>query len=290
MQVVERFFTLGTWRNMWRRLDLAIYDCRLTIPRGFDTCRQVAICNGSSAPIYSQFHRFAAYGVSVDPVLDGGNWVAGLRLLDENAQTFRIPSGTFTLRAVASEVSAEGFTFVDGFDADGNEIFGETTLAFVDGTSDGTQQYTKLPHIQKAITTSPVRLYAVDVDSGEATLIASYAPGETIPSYRQYSAAGFVSGNPTATDSPTVVSAICKLGFAPSVSANDLVIPSLVGALKLGLQALSYEDRTDPKNSEIYWKNAVGLLDAELQELQASEQPSIAFSPEFGCGSVRNTR
>jgi hypothetical protein len=31
MQVVERFFTLGTWRNMWRRLDLAIYDNRLNL-------------------------------------------------------------------------------------------------------------------------------------------------------------------------------------------------------------------------------------------------------------------
>lgn len=299
MQVVERFFSLGTWRSMWRRLDLAIYDGRLTLPRGFDTLRQISACN-NAAPIYSQFHRFAAFGVSVDSSAIMAGWYSRLRLTDENAQTFRIPSGTFTLRAVATEVNAEGLTLVGGFDQDENELFSEITLALVNGAANTTQQFTKLPHIQKAVTTGAVLLYAVDTTTAEATLIASYAPGETIPAYRQYDASGFFRAG-IADDDPVVVSAICKLGFVAAVSSRDIITPGNIGALRLGLMALQFEDRVDGANAGLYWgpnfpertgkmHGAIDLLDAELSELQASEIPAIQFSPEFAAGSVRNCR
>jgi hypothetical protein len=304
MQVVERFFTLGTWRNMWRRINLAVYDCRITLPRGFDTCRQVASCGGVT-PIYSQFHRFTGFGLAVSP-LDigqsgiGPGWFSGLRLVDEAAQTFRIPSGTFTLRAVATEVNADGFTFIGGFDADENELFGEIPLPFVNGAANGTQHYTSLPRIEKAVTTNPVLLYAVDTTTAVATLLGAFAPGETHPAYRQYSVAGLTTEDPDAD--PAVVSAICKLGFVPAVAANDLIVPGNIGALKLGLQALAFEDKVDPANAGIYWgpnfpdrasgkmSGAIDLLDAELEELQAGETQTFAFSPSFACGEVRNAR
>lgn len=284
MQVVERFFTLGTWRNMWRRLNLAIYDNTLTLPRGLDTCRQIASCGGVT-PIYSQFHRFVGFGLAFDP-LDTAGWYNGLTLIDEQAQTFRTPTGTFTLRAVATEVNDDGFTFVGGFDENDSELFGEITLAFVNGAANGTQEYTQLPRIEKAVTTNPVLLYAVDTTTAEATLISSFAPGETQPAYRQYSIAGVASE----TDDPPVVSAICKLGFILAVSSNDLIIPGNIGALKLGLMSIQYEDKTDPANAKIYMANAIALLDAELEELQAAEMPAIHFSPDFACGNVRNCR
>lgn len=302
MQVVELFFSLGTWRSMWRRLTLNVYDGRLTIPRGFDTCRQVASGCGCPIPIYSQFHRFAGFGVSVvdstlqfEPRLSG--WVAGLRLLDENAQTFRIPTGTFTLRAVATEVSADGLTLIGGFDADGNELFGEITLALINGAANTTQQYTQLPEIQKAVTTNAVLLYAVDTTTAVATLIASYAPGETIPSYRQYDAAGFCSST---TDAP-VVSAICKLGFMTAVTSNDIIIPGNINALALGLQSIGFRDKVDPVNAGIYMgpnspaktgkmAGAIDILDAELEELQASEQTVLQVSENFACGNIPNVR
>lgn len=283
MQVVERFFTLGTWRNMWRRLDLAIYDDRLTLPRGFDTLRQVSACD-NPAPIYSQFHRFAGCGVSVDPVFSG--WSTGFRLVDDNAQTFIIPSGTFTLRAVATEVNAEGLTLIGGFDADENELFGEITLALINGATNTTQEYTKLPHIQKAVTSNAVLLYAVDTTTSVATLIASYAPGETLPTYRQYN----VSGVSSETDDPPVVSAICKLGFVAAVSVNDIIVPGMIGALRLGLMSLQFEERVDRQNAKAYMADAIELLDAELSELQSSEQPLFQVSPDFGAGGVRNCR
>jgi hypothetical protein len=294
MQVVERFFSLGTWRNMWRRLDLTVYDNTLTIPRGFDTCRAIGACGGGPAPIYSQFHRFAGYGVAVDPVGNfgpiGSDWFGGLRLIDESAQTFRKPTGTFTLRAVAQEANATGFTFIGGRDQNGTELFGQTTLAFVNGAADGTQQYTRLPEIQKAVTSKAVLLYSVDTTSGVATLLASYAPGETIPSYRQYSAHGLTTDNNQDGISDQTLSAICKLAFCPALSPNDLVIPGNLGSLKLGLMSLGYEEHTDPQNAKIYMDNAIALLDAELGELEGAEAPAMNFSRDYGCGSIPSPR
>lgn len=279
---------------MWKKLTLAVYDNTLTIPRGFDTCHKVESCGGSF-PLYSQFHRFAGYGLSCDSVYPIHYCAGGLKLIDENAQTFRIPTGTFTLRAVATEISAEGLTFIGGFDQNSAELFGDITLALVNGTANGSQQYTQLPQIQKAVTTNAVSLYAVDTTTAVATLIAVFAPGETIPVYRKYAIAGACSST---TDTP-LVSAICKLSFVPAISANDIVVPSHIGALRLGLMAHRFEERVDPVNGQLYWGpnhpeqtgkmyGAVDLLDSELREIQAAEQPIFNVSPDFACGGIRN--
>lgn len=274
---------------MWKRIDLAILDNKLTLPRGFDTCRQIAACS-NSAPIYSQFHRFAGFGcsVDVDPVFQG--WFTGLRLTDEAAQTFITPTGTFKLRAVATEVSAAGLTLIGGFDANDNELFGEITLALINGAANTTQQFTKMPQIKKAVTSNAVLLYAVDTTTSVATLVSSFAPGETIPNYRQYDASGFLTDADGDDDDPPVVSAICKLGFSLAVSDNDLIIPGNIGALKLGLMATNFEDKVDPANAKIYMDNAIALLDAELQELQSAEQLVFNVSPSFACGGIPNVR
>lgn len=293
-QVIEKFFTCGTWKSMWRRLNLAIYDNTLTIPRGFDTCRQVESCCGP-LPLYSQFHRFAAYGSPCDSIFSYCE--SGLKLIDEQAQTFRIPTGTFYLRAVATEVNADGFSFLGGFDENEKELFDVVTLALTSGSTTTTQKYTQLPQIEKAVTNDAVYLYAVDTTTGEATLIGSYAPGETLPNYRKYSTAGIFSS----TDDPPIVRAICKLGFVAVVALNDIVIPSNLGALRLGLMSWQFEERVDPDNAAKYWGpsypnqtgkmyGAIDLLDAELAELQAGEQPGMNVAHDFGCGSIHNVR
>lgn len=283
-QVCERFFTVGTWKSMWRKMNLASYSGIVTLPRGVDTCRQIRPCFGLAFPLYSQFHRGAGWGACCDS-LSLANCGAGATLIDENAQTFRIPTGTYKLRAVATEAADPGLTLMGGFDGDGNEIFGTEALVLMNGTSNGTTTYTGLPYIRKAVTAGAVLLYSVDTTTAEATLIASYAPGETIPEYRQYSS-GFTSSE----DDPQTVRAICKLGLVLAVSADDLVIPGHIGALKLGLMALQFEDKVDPANAKIYMQDAIDLLDSELRELDAAEQPLFSVSPNFGCGSIPNVR
>lgn len=305
-QVTERFFTLGTWRSMWKRPILKIFGHTLTIPRGFDTCRGADPVHGTPFPIYSQFHSFAAQG-------RGGNWDwdwsgvvgtgwggqsghphYGLHLIDESAQTFVRPHGTYILRAAATEVADPGMTFIGGFDENGNELFGAINLPLVNGNADTTQKFTKLPEIQKAVTTNPVSLYSVDTTTSVATLIANYAPGETIPNYRQYSAGG--------GRDQQLVRAVCKLGFVPAIADNDVILPGHLGALKLGLMALSFEDKVDMKNAGMYWGpnypdkrpgapyGAIDLLDSEISELEEAETPAFMVDSHFGAGAVPNVR
>lgn len=270
---------------MWRRINLASYAGVVTLPRGVDTCRQIRPCFGVSFPIYSQFHRGAGWGVCCDS-LSLAQCGSGLTLVDENAQTFRIPTGTYTLRAVATEAADPGLSFQGGFDADGNELFATENLALINGTANGTTAYTGLPYIRKAVTVGAVLLYSVDTTTSDATLIASYAPGETIPEYRQYT---FGCGGDEEND-PQVVSTICKLALVLAVASDDLVIPGNIGALKLGLMAIQFEDKVDPANAKIYMQDAIDLLDAEVKELDSAEEAGFFVSPSFGCGSIVNVR
>lgn len=292
-QVNERFFTLGTWKAMWKRPTLKVFGNTITLPRGFDTCRGVKPFGGSALPIYSAFHRFAAHGRCWTDNSQYGGWLGGLTLNNESAQTFVIPdyTTTFTLRTVAgAEAGPPQMRLVGGFDENDDEILGTITLDLT-GTDDTTQQYVKLPEIQKDVTTGAVQLYAVDTTTSVATLIAVYAPGETIPGYRQYTIGWGGDG--------TLVTTLCKLGFEPAIAADDLVIPGNMGALKLGLQAREFEDKVDPVNAGIYWgpnypertgkmAGAIDLLDSEAAELDASEQPLFNVSPDYGAGSIVN--
>lgn len=272
---------------MWRRINLASYSGVVTLPRGVDTCRQIRPCFGVSFPIYSQFHHGAGWGSCCDSISLAQCGSGGQTLIDENAQTFRIPTGTYTLRAVATEAADPGLTFQGGFDADGNERFSTESLALINGSSDGTTLYTALPYIRKVVTAGAVSLYSVDTTTLEPTLIANYAPGETIPEYRQYSGFGCTADE---EDDPQVVSAICKLALVLAVASDDLVIPGNIGALKLGLMAIQFEDKVDPANAKIYMQDALDLLDSELKELDSAEQAAFMVSPHFGCGSIVNVR
>lgn len=279
-QVNERFFTLGTWRAMWKRPTLKVFGCTVTLPRGFDTCRGVKPFGGSAIPIYSAFHRFAAHGRCWTDNSAWGGWLGGFTLSNESAQTFVVPYGTFTLRTVCgTETGPPQMRLIGGFDENDDEILGTTTLDLT-GTDDTTQQYVKLPEIQKDVTTGAVHLYAVDVDTSVATLIAVYAPGETIPSYRQYNVGQGLD--------ETLLTTLCKLGFEPAIAADDLIVPGNMGALKLGLQALTFEERVDPANAKIYWADSINLLDSESAELDAAEQPLFNVSPDYGAGSIIN--
>ncbi len=279
---------------MWKRPVLQVFGSILTLPRGFDTCRGAESAHGAPLPLYSSFHSFVAYGRT--HWLDWGTGFMhhGLTLIDEAAQTFVHPEGTYTLRAVATEVNSTGITLIGGFDQNDVEVLGSITLPLANGATNTTQQYTKLPEIQKVVTAGAVSLYSVDTTTSVATLIAVYAPGETIPAYRQYRVGHGMDGK--------CVHTLCKLGFEPAISPNDIVMPAHVGALKLGLQALQFEDKTDPTNAGLYWGpnyparnpgkpyGAVDLLDSEIDELDGAETPAFNVSPNFGAGSVINVR
>lgn len=289
IQVIERFFMLGTWRSCWKRPLLTVYDGTITLPRGFDAAETIEYCCGGSVPIYSRFHQFAGYGSRTVWFPCG---CAALRLHSDSVQSFRTPTGTFTLRIVAETpfILTDSMALSGGKDENEEEIFGVTSLSLVDGVNDFAQQYTELPYIQKIVTDNEIKVYTVDTTTSDATLIAVYAPGETVPSYRQYEVSGFANGD--------TVRALCKLGFIFPVSSTDLVLPANMGALKTGLMALRYEDKNDPERAGKFWGpnypenrpgemyGAIDLLDSELGELHDAEIPAMNIPHTFGAGAI----
>lgn len=123
--------------------------------------------------------------------------------------------------------------------------------------------------------------YLAEVTTETQTLIASIFPGELVSGYRRYAVPNLEDGS--------IVQCLCKRAYVPSVSDNDIVIPSNLGALKLAMMALQYEDKNDWDRSDQYWNRAFALLEQDRQEFDGdSALPTFNFAGDFGAGSIVN--
>jgi len=257
-EVIEEFLINGKWRNTMRKVVIPIYDNKITLPRELQSCSGIKLIPAGDNVrwqmpllIYGQFHEFH-HGPTA-------RWdCTGAVYPDSNqAQTFIVPSAGFTLRAVSTETRGS-LTFIGGTDAANAEYFDSVSLAITNGTVTTSRIWNTLPRIQKSVTNVGVQLYAVN--GSTATLIAVYAPGETVPSYTRYTVA-----NPP-TDAPGCF-ALCKLAFNPVVADNDIVYPGLIRALKNGLLAIEREKARERDAALELWATAVHALDNDRKEL-----------------------
>lgn len=88
----------------------------------------------------------------------------------------------------------------------------------------------------------------------------------------------------------SIVIAICKRAYVPLSSDNDPVIPDNTGALKLGLMALQYEDKSDRDRAIPFWNDGYALLDIEREEIEQAEVPVFNVRGDFGAGQIVNVR
>jgi len=276
-QVVERLLTFGMWRNTIRRIRVPIYDECITLPRELGSLLGIKVefsntrC-GCPTAIYSRFHEFAH-------CISCGS--CGTYDLSDNVQTFRTPTGSFHLRVKTTEGVNKTITFLRGMDTNWDEYFDSETLTFGTGTYTTTRTWNAIPQIQKVETTNQVELYSVDSTTSVETLIAIYAPSETIPSYRRYKVPG--CGN--------AITALIqgKLAFNPVSQDNDIVYPGVLGALKMGLKALQSEDTEEDERATRNWRDAVEILNNDLQQMDGdAEIPTFKVFPGFAAGDVCN--
>lgn len=272
-QVQERLMSKGVWSGGWVIVrDIPIHNGTITVPRRFKTCAGVNLCCGPR-PIYSRFWKFT----------ESARTVAcsnGVTPVNDQAQTFITPSGTYKLRIKSSTVAdnTKQVTLFGGLDEDGDELFDSVALTITSGTPDTTtRQFTALPRIAKVATAGQVDLYSVDVTTSEETLIATYAPYETLPGYKQYEIEN--------VGEQTSVSALCNLAYVPAVADTDIITPGVLGGLKHGLKALTYEDTSDDRQ-DAEWARAVQALDEARTNDDGMTIPSFRFDPNFGAGSI----
>ncbi len=136
------------------------------------------------------------------------------------------------------------------------------------------------PNMSTGLSHSVVE-YFTESSTSEVTMIASIYPSELVSGYRRYAVPSVADGS--------VIQTLCKRAYVPAVSDNDLIIPSNLGALKLGMMALQYEDKNDWDRSEQFWQRAFALLDQDRQEFDGdSTRMILEFAGDFGAGSIVN--
>lgn len=279
-QVQERLMNLGAFETYVVVPEMPIYAGMITLPRRFATCEGVNICAGPR-PIYSRFWKFTNATRSrpcsnaVVPVTD-------------SAQTFLDPTADFKLRIKSSTAgdNTKLVTLIGGVDGDDAELFSTATLTITAGNPATTSQvYSVLPRISKVATTGQVDLYSVDNVTGDETLIATYAPWETLPAYKRYEIIN-QSEAPSDND-PTTAECLCTLGYVPASADTDLIIPGVLGALKHGLKALTYEDTSDDRQDE-EWARAEKALNDARENYDGVTIPTFRFDENFGAGSILN--
>lgn len=88
------------------------------------------------------------------------------------------------------------------------------------------------------------------------------------------------------TDNVESVRLRCKRRYADLTGDSDIVYPDNVGALKLGLMSLAYEDSGDFEKAELYFSKCLALLNDELTEARGGAIPVFQQSPHgFGVGN-----
>jgi hypothetical protein len=275
-QVVERFLLSGKWKNTLRRVRVPVYDGMITLPRELNSLLGIRVetnnCGCCPSTVYSRFHEFAHCGT--------GCCSSGTYPVSELAQTFLTPEPGFTLRVKSTETIPKDMTLLRGMDTDWDEYFDSVALSMTNGTTDTTRQWNSMPQIQKPATDNEVELYSVD-SAGTETLIAIYAPGETVPSYKRYKVPG----------GDTIVSAVIlgKLAYVPATQDTDIIYPGVIGALKMGLKALKAEDTNEETTAEKNWESAIRLLEQDIQEDEGDASiPVFKVYGDFGAGRVFN--
>lgn len=276
-QVVERLLEQAKPRHTLRKVNVPIINGMITLPRNLETALGVKLVSDEGCPcspliVYSRFHEFAHPIACCD--------CGGVYPVTELAQVFQDPVPFLKLRLV-STVTSGTITFIGGLSTDGDEYFDSVSLNITNGTVTTTREWATMPQIQKSTTTVSVEMYAVDTVTGTATLIAVYAPGETIPAYRRYKV-------PESTGfSWALVQG--KLGYVPVSGDTEIVYPGKLGALKYGLMALNYEDRNDFDRAIQYWGYSFKMLDDDRLELDGdSAVPVTRTFGDYGAGSVLN--
>lgn len=288
-EVCERFFASGRWKGMLVEVDLDASQGYVTLPRRCEAILGVTVQKTSRTP----FSRWYSYVPGGPGEISSGNYSGPDLVLDagDNHPVFRDPPyDVFRLRVKVHSTSDRdtgNYVVLRGTDTDGNPVYtsdgNEGLLLNLTASINTTSQYfSTITGVLKPVTNGYITLWAVNA-SDQETQIGEYEPSETNIGYHRYTV--MRADN---SETPTV-RALCKRKFLPVVSENDEIIPGNMGALKLGLISLKYEDTNDLERATEYFQKALSLLNSELKERRGSQINTMRFSPHgFGLGRIRH--
>lgn len=286
-EVCERFFVSGRWKGMLVEVDLDATQGYVTLPRRCEAILGVTVQKIPRTP-FGRWYSFVSGGPGEITSAEYGGPDIVLDKGDDYPVYRDSPYTSFRIRAKVPNVTDRdigNYILLKGTDTDGNPVHGADgsegiTLNLTTSENTTSQYFSKLTSVLKPLTNGYVTLWAVDA-SGNETQIGDYEPGETNIKYRRY-----VIERADDSETPTV-RALCKRRYVPVLSESDDIIPENMGALKLGLISLKYEDTNDLERATEYFTRALSLLNAELKEQRGSQFNTVRFSPHgFGLGRI----
>lgn len=285
----DRLLTQMNFRGSFSTARLRVFDEQITLPSPLDGIRSLRLVNsdgtlGRQYEVASQQSAFtplcSSYDVWAGFPLPSGSTRAVVRDLGEGFPTFRDPTGTFYLRCKSTRAEAGTTILLRGLDENGAQVYSGTntegvSLTVSTATTTTTQKFTEFSSwVKAAATNGVIQLYAVDTTTGAEELLVNITPGKLTSGYRRYSAPGFEFG--------TTVEALCNIASMTAVADNDPVVPGNLGALKLAIDSLQYEDRNDRDNAKKYMADALDLLEMDRQRFDGDEVSPVPFIGFFG--------
>lgn len=276
-QVMSRYYDMGVFKDMARKVVFANGSSTgiITLGPRWLSLLGISVENGRPLPVYGQFHEWMELGNGyVEPdeltmvgVIDmGGGYVTTVDIETEGTLRWKI----YSSQDAGKKVRIFGLGTVNG--VENQEVYDSSgvkgiELTTVDATVDTAQTFSDLspPYGGVKIPSNMVgasELYVVN--SGVATLLARYEPGETRPSYRRYKT-GVVDSTP--------ILAFCKLRFNPYRDSTDFVDPCCIGAIVAGMQALQKERAMEFDEAFKQWEYGKRLWMVQLRQFMGSAKP-----------------
>lgn len=125
-------------------------------------------------------------------------------------------------------------------------------------------QFSRIDSVTKPITNGFVRVYQVDPTTSVQALITILEHWEITPRYRRYFIPGLAALSQAQSEGVTMHT-LMKRSYRPIMNDNDdLLIPNL-GALKMAVKALEFEELDSIDLAEKYWMKAEQILNEDLK-------------------------
>lgn len=285
----------GTWGKMAFNVTRAAPH--LTLPRHVARIINAAICS-DPVRIQNGFFEVLEYGVGIQPnscvcqlkeIYDRGTvptmvdldntgntkmlrfYITDQRDIGKTILVQAVDSNGSTLRSLANGVDVQG-------------VYIRLAAPFVDSEFTlGANALSKITGFQKDILVGDLRVYEVDTESGTQALLSIFEPSETTPCYRRYYLGGLPS-NCCPGETTIQVTAVVKYAFVPVQVDEDWLLISNIPALKRACESIRYGEIDSPQaqaTAASKWREAIKLLNAQLDHNFGRQRPAINFSP-FG--------
>lgn len=292
-RAIEELMNKGDWPGILDRYRFAVYGGMITLPGDLERIVSVA-ANGLPVDMVSPWYEFAANGPGPQ---DSQTWVDVALDRGEACTIQPIPAGEPCQLQVVGELDervsgVRPKILIRGYNADGAwvrsdiagtrsdgielEINGDTAPKQVNSPFN----FTGVEAVIKPRTKGYVSLYAQG--STARYHLATYAPNETLPTYRKY----FIPILDQSATNKILVRA--RKRFIPVRSDNDFLLITNMGALEEMLAALQCRKTNDINGYYGHKKAAVELLKEEAKSYlgEPAKKPAITFGRGFGTGGV----